>query len=100
MSTITDFSGWLDQADLDDHEEIYALYKAVEGAEEVGLYKCTAAADRTKWFVTADHIDDTLMLASVDARSTFLKKIESDYTDGEMDIESWYGYMCAMSKDD
>ncbi len=26
MATIADFEGWLDQAALDDHEEIYGLY--------------------------------------------------------------------------
>lgn len=100
MDTITDFSAWLDQADLDDHEEVYALYKAVEDVDDVGLYKCTASKDGTKWFVEASHTEDKLMLASVEARAAFLKKIENEYTNGELDIESWYYYQSQMNKDD
>ncbi|KLD71237.1 hypothetical protein [Xanthomonas pisi] len=100
MSRITNFSVWLNQTQLDDHEDVYDLYKAIEGAEEVGLYKCTALADQTRWLVRAKCVEDTLMLVSIEARSAFLREIERRSTGGEMDIESWYGYMCAMSKDD
>lgn len=41
MPTNTDFEGWLDQADPDDLEEIYALYRAVLDVDEFGMYKCT-----------------------------------------------------------
>lgn len=97
MATITDFDAWLDQADPDDYEEIYALYRAVYDPDEFGLYKCSI--NNGKYFVKADHCDDTLMLASEKSRSAFLKEMHSRYKiDGN--IESWYAYEKAMAKDD
>ncbi|MDY4388687.1 hypothetical protein [Pectobacterium aroidearum] len=97
MATITDFDSWLDQADPDDYEEIYALYRTVADADEFGLYKCSV--NNGKYFVKADHAEDTLMLASEKARSAFLQAVDSRY-DIEGDIEGWYGYQRAMDKDD
>jgi hypothetical protein len=99
MGTITDFEAWLEQADPDGHEEVYALYQAVSAGEDYGFYECKASDDGTKWFLKGGHVEDTLMLASEKARSAFLLLIESKYTDGDMDIESWYDYMRAMAKD-
>ncbi|HEY1136472.1 MAG TPA: hypothetical protein VGE64_03185 [Xanthomonadaceae bacterium] len=100
MATITDFEAWLEQADPEGHEEVYALYQAVYGAEDYGFYECKVSADGTKWFIKSGHVEDTLMLASEKARSAFLSLIENKYTEGDMDIESWYGYRRAMAKDD
>jgi hypothetical protein len=100
MGTITDFEAWLDQADPEGHEEVYALYQAVYGAEDCGFYECKASVNGTEWFLRAGHVEDTLMLASGKARSAFLSLIERRYTDGDMDIESWYGYKRAMARDE
>ncbi|MBX3640261.1 MAG: hypothetical protein KF888_07080 [Nitrosomonas sp.] len=97
MATITDFEAWLDQADPDDHEEVYALYRAVSDVDELGMYKCTI--NNGKYFVKGDHTEDTLMLASEKAHSAFLQAINSRF-EIEGDIEGWYGYKRAMAKDD
>ena len=39
MATITDFEAWLEQADPEGHEEVYALYQAVYGADDYGFYE-------------------------------------------------------------
>ena len=50
--------------------------------------------------IKANHIDDTLMLASEKAREAFLSLIHSRYCDPELDIESWYQYSRNMAKVD
>lgn len=99
MTTITDFDSWLDMADPDDHEEVYSLFQAVTEKNRVGMYHCSE--NNGKFFVKADHVDDTLMLASDKAFYAFLSTIEDRFGISEFgDIESWYGYNHAMSKDD
>ncbi len=100
MTTTTEFDNWLDAADIEGHEEVYSLYSAVSDISEVGMYKCSE--NNNKYFLSASHIDDTLMLASEKAREAFLAEIESRFgiADFGGDIESWHGYMHAMSKDD
>ena len=48
MATITDFDAWLDQADPEGYEEVYALYRAIVDCDEVGRYQCNASQDGTK----------------------------------------------------
>lgn len=99
MATITEFESWLDSADPDDHEEVYALYQAVSNSENAGIYTCSE--NKGKYFLKADHVDDTLMLASDKARSAFLSAVDFRFGIAEFgDIEGWYGYKRAMSKDD
>ena len=61
------------------------------------MYKCTT--NNGKYFVKRDHTDDTLMLASEMAHSSFLNAISSRF-EVEGDIEWWYGYQRSMAKDD
>ncbi|NIA11948.1 MAG: hypothetical protein GWP10_20055 [Nitrospiraceae bacterium] len=97
MATITKFDVWLDEADPDDHEEVYALYRAVSDVDQFGMYKCSV--NNGKYFVKGDHTEDTLMLASEKAREAFFKAMKTRFGI-EGDIESWYGYKRAMAKDD
>ena len=95
--TTTDFQAWLDQADLDGHEEIYNLYRAIVDVDHIGTYSCSM--NNGKYFVKGEHVEDTLMLASEKAKDAFL--IEFQKGQGiEGDIEGWYSYKRAMSKDD
>jgi hypothetical protein len=99
MATITDFEGWLDQGEPEGYEEVYSLYRCVQDEEDFGIYECKSKDG--KLFIKAGHTDDTLMLASEKAKTAFLKIIETRYVDdNDMDIESWYAYNHAMSKDD
>ncbi len=98
MATITDFDSWLDEVDLEGHEEIYALYRTVSDVESMGMFECSVSDG--KYFVRADNIEDTLMLASEKARQAFLAAIESRFGIRDFgDIEGWYGYERAMSKE-
>ncbi|EGQ7810926.1 hypothetical protein I6Y99_004995 [Vibrio parahaemolyticus] len=100
MATITDFDAWLDMADAEGHEEVYSLYRAVSDIDEMGMYECSE--NNGKYFLKASHVDDTLMLASEKARQAFLGEISSRFgiSDFGGDIEGWYSYCHAMSKDD
>lgn len=99
MTTTTEFDCWLDMADPDDHEEVYALHQAVSNIEESGIYSCSS--NNGRYFIKADHVEDTLMLASDKARNAFLSILESRYGAEEFGgIEGWYGYKRAIAKDD
>ncbi len=95
---ITDFNSWLDEASPDDFEEIYCIYRAVADNDSFGCYKCEE--NNGKFFLKADHVSETLMLASEKAKNAFLEQIRKQYCDGTDDIEMWYGYSRAMAKDD
>ena len=97
MATITDFEEWLNEADPDSCEEIYALYKAVSDIDQHGMYECSM--NNGRYFVKGDHTTNTLMLASGKAYSAFLNTINSRFQI-EGDIEGWYGFSLAMAKSD
>jgi hypothetical protein len=99
MTTILDFGAWLDQADPAHHDDVYDLYSAVRGNDQQGLFRCQSSRGGTGWVVTADHVDDRLLMANPRARETFLGMVESRYCD-EMPIEGWYVYCRAMERAD
>lgn len=100
MATITDFEAFLDQAEPDDHEEVYALYKAVEDCCDMTFYECERAPNG-QWIVSSPVASDKLRLASQDAKDAFLRLVHERYVNDEgQDIEGWYGYQRAMAKDD
>lgn len=101
MATITDFIDWLDGAEPEGHEEVYSLYRSVKDCDSWGVYetvKATGGGDR--WMVSADNSEDSLLLASEKAKEAFLEHIENTYCDGDLEMESWYMFKHAMSKDD
>jgi hypothetical protein len=93
MGTITDYEDWLKQADPIDHEEVYALYMAVEHAESFGIFNCTPSADNSQWLVRSGIVDDVLLLVSAQARNEFLSLIHERYCDPELDMHEWYHFM-------
>jgi len=97
MATITDFDAWLNEADPDDYEEIYALCRAVMDIDEFGMYKCSM--NNGKYFVKGNHTEDTLMLASEKARLAFVGTIDVRFK-MEGNLEGWYQYKRAMTKND
>lgn len=101
METITDFQKWLEGVEPEDHNEVYALYKAVQECSSYGIYEVKPARGQEgRWIVTAKHVNQPLLLNSEEARKTFLNLIARKYTDGELDMESWHSYKCALIKDD
>lgn len=101
MATITDFQEWIEQSDLDSegYTAVYSLYRAVKGCTSMGGFECKKSDHSEQWFVTADSSQDTLRLASEDAREYFLAYLTKTYC-GELDMEGWYSFNHAMSKDD
>ncbi len=97
MST-TDFESWLDAADPDGTEEVYALYDGVLNEEGDGLYSVTRRGDQV--IVGVGHVDDKLVLASPKAKSAFLRCVRDRYmnstNDEDWDAESWYGFQRNM----
>lgn len=101
MGTIKDFKAWLDEVSLDGYEEVYSLYSSVKNVEKWMSYTTKVRPCKTgnQYFVEADGCDDTLLLASEEAKKAFLKFLEDTYCDEGMDMESWYGYNYMMQKD-
>lgn len=96
---ITDFDLWLDNNDLSDFNDVYALYHSVSGIEDWGSYKTERGRGNQQLLVYSCECEDPLLLASDKARDAFLKKIEDNYCE-DMDVESYYAFHHAMEKDD
>jgi len=102
MATMTDFKDWLSGANLEDYNDVYCLYRAVNDLDEWGAFKCTKkeTSKGNMYFLKCYYADDILMLASDKARTYFLNHIEKTYAGEEMDIEAWYYFKYSMEKDD
>ena len=100
MAVITDFSAWLDCAELENYEEVYCLYRSVADCSEYGLFNTQVANGKNNgWIVSASHLEESLHLCSQKAKDTFLSMIEKRFC-GDMSIEGWYSYKHTMEKDD
>ncbi len=97
MATITDFEAWLNEADPDSHEEIYALYRAVSDIDQNAMYECSI--NNGKYFIKGDHTENTLILASEKAYYAFLQTMNVRFG-FEGNIEGWDGSNRAMAKED
>jgi len=102
MATITDFDLWLDQADLDSEgpSAVYSLYRAVNDCGSMAQFECKKAATSEQWFVTCIGAEDTLRLASIQAKEFFLAKLTKQYSGDFGTIEGWYAFHQSMAKDD
>lgn len=99
MATITDFDAFLDNVD-NHHEEVNALYQAVSDVTDMGLYKCEVGNRPNTWIVSAPHIEESLFLASPQAKSAFLNTVRDYFVnDDEMDVETWYMMRRAIEND-
>lgn len=100
-AAIMDFDAFLDNVD-DYHEEVYALYCAVNDETDMGLFKCVAGNRAGTWIVKSSTGIEDLFLASQAAKQAFLKAIVDRFVGDEedgMDIEGWYHYNRAMEND-
>ena len=101
MSTTTDFKEWIKGVELEDHNEIYALYKAVMDCKPFGIYDVKPAKGlEGGWIVSAPHTDLNLLLASDAAKEAFLLHIHGMSGARELDVESWHNLMLSQQKDD
>jgi hypothetical protein len=100
MSTTTDFQEWIQNVELEDHEEVYSLYRAVKETTSFGLFDVKAArGNGERWIVTSSSSPQSLLLASSQAQTAFLQHLTKTYC-GELDMEGWYGFKRGMSRDD
>jgi Holliday junction resolvase len=89
-------NNWLESMDLDEYEDIYALYTTVRYKNNYGAF----TYDETdKIAIGCTYIEGKLILENEDEYVQFLNLIEQEYMD-DMDAESWYGFKRAMDKDD
>ncbi len=99
MATITDFSGWLDQADPETTDEIYDIYTSVRD-ENDGSFCTVKRNPDGKLFVKTDNTDDKLMIVP-NAKELFLSTFWDRYVnDPDLSIEGWYSIRKSMEKDD
>jgi hypothetical protein len=82
VATITDYEKWLEAADLDDVEIIYALYQAVLERETYAPWQISTRGDKS--FVKCGFVKNTLMLPSEKARKTFLSLISKNIVEISM----------------
>jgi len=85
----------------EDHREAYALYKTVDDCASFGIYEVKPARGGSdRWIVSAPNSNQTLLLASNDAREAFIMHLTTAYGDRDLDMESWYFFQCSMAKED
>jgi len=99
VTTITDFDAFLDNVD-NYHEDVVALNRAVNDVTDEGLYKCEIGNRPNTWIVSAPHIEESLFLASPQAKAAFLQAIPDRFVrDDEMDVETWHQMRRALERD-
>jgi len=98
-TTTTNFNEWLDPLELRYWGDIESLADSVSTPGIFGMFTTKQAPNASRWFVTADDYECTLMLATEVARDTFMTHIDNKYCSGE-GISSWCATRRAMEKDD
>ena len=96
MATITDFESWLGQVRPEGADDVYALFRAVDGEENFGRFRCSRKDEQL--FLRVDKWDDILVLASDKAVKAFLSTLKRRFNI-EGDIEGWYIARKAMERD-
>lgn len=91
----TEFNSWIED-NVENIEEAYNLKQAIENRETWGSYDVSAKDD--KIFITA--FGETLMLASIKAKETFLSMLEQRFSEDGLDIDSTYEFYRQVAKDD
>lgn len=95
----SDLYDWLSNQDLENYEDIYCLYRAIDEIGEYGMFSAYKIGDSV--FVKSDLMDeeDELELTNETQIKEILEIIEEDYMDG-MHSEGFYAFHNAMEKDD
>ena len=87
MSTTTSFDDWLSENNVEEPEEIYALYEAVTNREGDIAFEVTTVGEKT--FIKGHA--STLLLATEKARKAFARMVDQLKGDDTLDMESWIG---------
>ncbi len=91
----TDFDTWISE-NVNNLEDAYCLRQSILNDENIGSFEISAKDG--KKFVKA--FGETLMLASIKAKETFLSMLENRYSEDGLDIETLYDFNRLMEKDD
>ena len=96
MSTTINFKKWLFFNVVKIQRNLF-LYRAVENEESEAHWSVTHNGDK---LIIEGITDECLLIASQDAKQTFLEIMEETYCDnGEMDMESWCACHEAIDND-
>ncbi|MCB2411021.1 hypothetical protein [Hymenobacter lucidus] len=93
MDKNLDFELWLDELQLDDYHDIYALHEAVDNGVSANGFTCYPVKESEGEFVVhkiqSDESDRKLSIVSEDAKSTFLRVLRKKYMSG-LDADLWF----------
>lgn len=85
----TNFDGWLDEVNLDNYADVYALHETIEGETSFASFKAERAPNG-KLIVTAPGVDNTLVLTSEKAKHALIDLICARHVEPGMQIGAWY----------
>lgn len=95
MDYTTSFDEWLEASDIQDSDEAHSVREAILSGENWGGYH--SEKKNGQIFLYSDSHDCVLRLASEDAKSAFIKRLESAYN-FDLDTQRWFDKQ--MAKDD
>lgn len=93
----TNQNEWLDLLDLEDYEDVDALYNSVDSEMRYGVFNTERDGD--DYIISSDLMDIKLRVETEQDKKDLLRLIEKKYCD-DMPEAAWYGYQYAISKDD
>lgn len=95
MARRTDVESWLDQIRPKSIIDVYSLYRAIIGQENLGRFHCLK--NDAQLFLRTDKTDEVLMLASDEAVEECLSTLRRRFNI-EGDIRGWYITRRAMER--
>ncbi len=87
----TDFDTWISE-NVQNLEDAFCLKRCIEDDDDIGSYDIKSDGDRK--FIKA--FGETLMIANQKSQATFLKMLESRFSDGELNIQTIYEFKRQM----
>jgi hypothetical protein len=99
MNIVTDFEDWSEQIDLEDYEDVYALYLAISSLIDCGGFSITEEDDDS-FTLSAIETDDDLVIPTEGDRQELLRYLNKRYGGDLEDIESTYQFRRSMNKND
>ncbi|WP_370679392.1 hypothetical protein [Comamonas sp. GB3 AK4-5] len=99
MQSTTNFDSWLDEINISDPADVYALHTAIDGETWFASFEAKRAPNG-KLIVTAPGESTALVLVSDHAKESFLNLLCAQYVEGGMGIGAWYAMHQGLSSDD
>ncbi len=93
--TVTDYESWFDHIRPKSIIDVYSLYRAIIGQENLGRFHCLK--NDARLFLRTDKADDVLLLTSDGTVKEFLSTLREKFNI-EGDIRAWYIARRAMER--